>query len=124
MSFGDTIGNCEANQCRDDDGTQNTSISSLSADAGHQVSQPGLAEPPSILEWKSRQGTGLDELEEGDGQLGIEDNYFGYSDDDSTESPVRQMVGRTRLNFNMVLSPPNNTEKQKASGMFFLVYGM
>jgi hypothetical protein len=118
------------NQSRDDDGnTHNTSISSLSGDGGHRRrrSTTGLGGdnndelPPAILEWKSRQGGSADETDAHPvtsihQQLFSDEDNFGYSDDDDDddfgpESPGHGLVGRTRLNFNMVLSPEDNNKK-------------
>ena len=81
----------ESNQSRDDERTQNTSLSSLSADG-----QTHLASPKSLPIH---------------GQLFFDDEAFGYSDDDSVQA--RDVVGRTRLNFNMVLSPERNKRNAK-----------
>ena len=115
MNFAETSVHSDANQSRDDDGTQNTSISSLSGEGGHHHHlplHPGT-HPPSILELGAE---GVDRPVHG--QL-FPDEDFGYSDDDSTDSPGRGLVGRTgtRLNFNMVMSPKRyHDEGKRASG--------
>ena len=38
-------------------------------------------------------------------RLFLDDDNFGYSDDETADSQGRDIVGRTRLNFNMILSP-------------------
>jgi hypothetical protein len=124
MTFGDGglyEGNCS--QSRDDDGTQNTSISSLS-DGGQQQTQSASNKPPSVLEWKNRQEVISQNVDHDEGgpvhaQLFPDEENFGYSDsdDDSTASPVlRGIVGRTRLNFNMVLTPPGHDAKEAQKG--------
>lgn len=107
MSFGEAA-SCDANQSRDDDGTQNTSISSLSADGHHHMAPVPGALPPTILDLHPPHN----DLEDADSgrpihaKLFAEDEDFGYSDDDDSQSsPARDIVGRTRLNFNTVLSP-------------------
>ena len=101
MPFAELSAHNEANQSRDDDaGTQNTSISSLSADG--RPHQGTNEHPPSILEWKQPEGSDSAVHT----RLFLDDDNFGYSDDETADSPVRDIVGRTRLNFNMVLSPP------------------
>jgi membrane-associated tyrosine/threonine-specific cdc2-inhibitory kinase len=119
MSFNETSNINTLNQSRDDEGTHNTSISSLSADGGHHF--PIHADrPPALLELKTA-GTKASEgfADGGDHHMGpshaqlfqYEEN-FGCSDDDDMDSPMRGDVGRTRLNFNMLLSP---TSPQKYS---------
>jgi hypothetical protein len=119
MSFADTSALSEVNQSRDDDGTQNTSISSLSAEGGHhRLPLPPGSHPPAILELNSQDARGSEDLEEPfHGQL-FSDEDFGYSeDDDSADSPARGVVTRTRLNFNMILSPASNDEEDnRATG--------
>lgn len=115
MSFADTNALSEVNQSRDDDGTHNTSISSLSAEGGHHHLPlvPG-SHPPALLELNPQHATGAEDMDDHDEaipvhtQLFSDDDNFGYSDDDSVDSPVRGIVGRTRLDFNMVLSPASD----------------
>lgn len=120
---------------RDDDaGTQNTSISSLSAEGGggghhqHLAAAPG-ALPPTILDLQQQQIE--QEQQENDSmrpihaKLFAEDEVFGYSDDDDDDtesSAVGDMVGRTRLNFNNALSPldKDGPSKTKGAGAFCL----
>jgi hypothetical protein len=105
MSFGDALGLDESNQSRDDDGTHNTSISSLSADGHtHLALPPGKHLPETCL---YTLGNDHDDRPVHT-QLFSGDDNFGYSDDDTIQSPAREVVGRTRLNFNMVLSPDRN----------------
>lgn len=108
MSFAEP--STDMNQSRDDDGTQNTSISSLSAEGHHQHLQPAPGSlPPPILHLDSRAQGGEheddDSLRPVHARLFTDDEHFGYSDDDTAQSPVRDIVGRTRLNFNTVVSP-------------------
>jgi len=107
MSFGETP-SCDANQSRDDDGTQNTSISSLSADGHHHMAPVPGALPPTILDLHPRHNDpdDNDSVRPIHAKLFAEDEEFGYSEDDESQSsPARDTVGRTRLNFNTVLSP-------------------
>ena len=113
MSFADGSAPIESNLSRDDDGTHNTSISSLSGEGGHLLAPAGPEEPPSILELKSKPSTESDDIAEAPIHASLfleddDDDNFGYSDDESADSPVRGIVGRTRLNFNMALSPHDN----------------
>lgn len=118
MPFAELSAHSEANQSRDDDaGTQNTSISSLSAD-GHPHSRTN-EHPPSILEWKQPEGSDPAVHT----RLFLDDDNFGYSDDETADSPVREIVGRTRLNFNMVLSPPGkDAAEEKYQGKISALY--
>lgn len=116
----------DLNQSRDDDGTHNTSISSLSAEGGHQhmAMPPGASSlPPStILDMHTAERDTSVEEEDANrpihAKLFAEDEELGYSDDDDDEgqNPLANMnhrsgggdenlVKRTRLNFNSVLSP-------------------
>ena len=111
MSFADTCALSDLNQSRDDEGTHNTSISSLSAEGGHQhlPLAPGT-HPPAILELNKMNERASGGVEvQGHPQL-FDDEDFGYSDDESADPAVKGLVGRTRLNFNMVLSPDRNDE--------------
>ena len=100
MPFAELSAHNEANQSRDDDaGTQNTSISSLSADG--RPHQRTNEHPPAILEWKQPEGSEPAVHT----RLFLDDDNFGYSDDETADSQGRDIVGRTRLNFNMILSP-------------------
>lgn len=76
-------------------------MSSLSAD-GRPHTRTNEHPPSSILEWKEPEGSDPAVHT----RLFLDDDNFGYSDDETADSPVRDIVGRTRLNFNMVLSPP------------------
>ena len=118
MSFGENNDLNDTNPLKDDDGTHNTSISSLSGEGGAQ--HLTATNPPAVLEWKCKpEGIAPDDLEESGpahAQLFPHEDNFGYSDedaDDSSASPVREIVGRTRLNFNLVLTPPGNDVKQE-----------
>ena len=104
----------DPNQSRDDDGTQNTSISSLSAE-GHQhmTLAPGSLVPPTILDIHA---PATADEEDPDRPVHANDEEFGYSDDDDDDEddfaendmqkePQEIIAGRTRLNFNAVLSP-------------------
>ena len=103
MSFGEPA-SCDANQSRDDDGTQNTSISSLSADGHHHMAPVPGALPPTILDLHPphHDSEDADSIRPIHAKLFAEDEDFGYSDDDDSQSsPARDIVGRTRLNFNL-----------------------
>ncbi len=106
MSFGEPAFS-DVNQSRDDDGTQNTSISSLSAEGQHHMTLVPGALPPTILDIHPppHEEHDTDSLRPIHAKLFADDEDFGYSDDDSESSPAREIVGRTRLNFNNVLSP-------------------
>lgn len=117
MSFGEPACS-DVNQSRDDDGTQNTSISSLSAEGHHHMAAVPGALPPTILDIHPP----LDEEDDTDSirpihaKLFAEDEDFGYSEDDSEASPVTDVVGRTRLNFNTVLTPDKDGYNMKGAG--------
>jgi hypothetical protein len=123
MSFYDTNNVCAMNQCKDDDGTHNTSISSLSAEGGHHLPQQSDSRPPAVLELNPLIAT-TSEAFVSDGypthaRLFPYEENFGYSDDDdSVDSPIRGNVGRTRLNFNMLSSPesPQCDHKKEKEG--------
>ena len=122
MYFAEPVSS-EANQSRDDDGTQNTSISSLSADGNHQHLAPAPgALPPTILDLHPPLlgDYDNDSMKPIHAKLFAEDEEFGYSDDDETaSSSVRDIVGRTRLNFNTVLSPDKDGSNHKGTGRSF-----
>ena len=114
MSFGEPCDSNDANQLKDDDGTHNTSISSLSGDGGVQIL--AATNPPAVLEWKCNPDV-ASHVETGGpahARLFRDDDNFGDSDDDSSASPVHGIVGRTRLNFNLLLTPPETDAKQEA----------
>ena len=120
MPFNETNKSNTLNQSRDDDGTHNTSISSLSAEGAHQLQPNTEAQrPPAVLELtaqvESNKGfEDADQIETNRTQplFPYEEN-FGYSDDDTVGSPLIGNVGRTRLNFNE-LSPINDPKKGTA----------
>ena len=112
------------NQSRDDDGTQNTSLSSLSVEGGHHQHLPHLPHqhPPHFASAPTKNLLLFPGEQDGDKDR---NNAFGYSDDDEDEglpsanfgengletiaSPDQERaVRRTRLNFNVFLSPTNN----------------
>jgi len=127
-----------ANQSRDDDGTQNTSISSLSAD-GHQhmALAPGGLVPPTILNLHAPSDennlnrpihANLFADDDDDEEFGYSDDEDADQEDDGNEGEgdlagqqdVAQpdaIVGRTRLNFNAVMSPTKETFKSPLAGM-------
>jgi serine/threonine protein kinase len=121
MSFGEPA-SCDANQSRDDDGTQNTSISSLSADGHHHMAPVPGALPPTILDLHPPHNDvdDADSVRPIHAKLFAEEEDFGYSDDDddSQSSPARDIVGRTRLNFNTVLSPDKVGFNTRDAGTF------
>jgi hypothetical protein len=103
---------CEVNQSRDDEGTHNTSISSLSAE-GHQH----LLEAPSATSHLAtrtmKRGIFFPNNESHD-LYGEDHGHFGYSDDededqngDTDSDKKRGRAGRTRLDFNVLVSPPH-----------------
>jgi membrane-associated tyrosine/threonine-specific cdc2-inhibitory kinase len=125
MSFNETNNINALNQSRDDEGTHNTSISSLSADGGHHF--PIHADrPPALLELKTADKKSSEGFADGGehhlgpshAQLFQYEENFGYSDDDEMDSPIRGDIGRTRLNFNMLLSPtsPQNDSANDDAG--------
>lgn len=92
---------------RDDDGTHNSSISSWSADGGQHMAYSVPSVPPTVLEWKSPANEDDMDMEDiGDAAQDVHAKLFmendEYGDDDENLSDT---VGRTRLNFNLVLSP-------------------
>lgn len=123
------------NQSRDDDGTQNTSLSSLSVEGGHHQHLPHLPHqhPPHFASAPTKNlllFPGEQESEK-DGKE-LNNNLFGYSDDDESEdlpsthfgssgfdrnpSPDQEVgVRRTRLNFNIFLSPTHDKKAAKAN---------
>lgn len=124
MVFGDTTTHSDANQSRDDEGTQNTSISSLSAEGHHQHLQavPG-ALPPTILDIhppQPQEEKDQDEDRPVHARLFADEENFGYSDDDTTQSPLNDTVGRTRLNFNTVWSPSKEVTNAQEPSKFSL----
>jgi membrane-associated tyrosine/threonine-specific cdc2-inhibitory kinase len=122
MSFVESNTGNEANQSREDDQTHNTSISSLSVDCGHHHLPPAPGSyPPAILELNSQRASEVlyeDSARPVHAKLFSDEDNFGYSDDDSTDSPVCGIVERTRLNFNMVLSPQDEENGKKDTGMW------
>lgn len=108
----------------DEAAAQNSSISSMSGEPVSSVPQTVPSFPPPDLEWKSpdiaKNGTRIDSKYSEDSDLpdprpavkshalpeglflNASNNAYSYSDDDS---PVRVNVPRTRLDFNLVLSP-------------------
>jgi len=120
------------NQSRDDDGTQNTSLSSLSVDGGHHQHLPHLPHqhPPHFATAPTKNLLLFPGEQEDDPNHTSNPNLFGYSDDDDDDlpstnfatnfdaselatntSPDREgAVRRTRLNFNVFLSPKTKNE--------------
>ena len=117
------------NQSRDDDGTHNTSLSSLSVEGGHHQHLPHLPHqhPPHFASAPTKNlllfpGEHDDEKKRNDGK----NNLFGYSDDDEDDVPSANFgasgtstiaspeqegtVRRTRLNFNVFLSPTTTSK--------------
>jgi len=125
---------------RDDECTQNTSISSMSQD-GHQQHMPSVSGapsvPPTVLEWTDPVDVDVDvsfnnndkndtiTTEHEDEQEGRrldpvhtklfteEDDMYDYSDDNSTNGSSPLGMGRTRLNFNLVLSPNRKVDGEE-----------
>jgi hypothetical protein len=55
--------------------------------------------------------------------LFADDEEFGYSDDDDEEEEKPEViVGRTRLNFNSVMSPDREVYTPRPAGMFFVPF--
>eukprot|EP00934_Nitzschia_sp_Nitz4_P005228 Nitzschia sp. Nitz4//scaffold41_size133979//10262//13661//NITZ4_003327-RA/size133979-snap-gene-0.115-mRNA-1//-1//CDS//3329551410//5218//frame0 len=111
MPFTDPIS--ETNQSRDDEGTQNTSISSLSGEGQQHLLPTSSFLPPSILRLDSQSAEKDDSARPLHARLFADDEQFGYSDDETTKSPARDAVCRTRLNFNTAASP--NVEDPKSN---------
>jgi membrane-associated tyrosine- and threonine-specific cdc2-inhibitory kinase len=108
----------------DEAAAQNSSISSMSGELASSIPQTVAPFPPADLEWKSpdiaKNCTRIDSKYSEDSDLpdprpvvkshtlpdglflNASNNAYSYSDDDS---PVRVNVPRTRLDFNLVLSP-------------------
>ncbi|CAB9520720.1 associated tyrosine- and threonine-specific cdc2-inhibitory kinase [Seminavis robusta] len=85
--------NQQVNHSREEDGTQNTSISSLST---HGEDDARMQLPPVHT------------------RLFLEEEQYAYSDDDDDDEEEEDgaaAAGRTRLNFNMMLSSPTNSSK-------------
>ena len=125
------------NQSKDDDGTHNTSLSSLSVDGGHHQHLPHLPHqhPPHFASVPMKNlllFPGEQDDENRQNELGT--NMFGYSDDEEDDvsskfvgedirtsaSPDQEgTVRRTRLNFNVFLSPSSdkkNLENSQENG--------
>ena len=116
--------NPDANQSRDDEGTQNTSLSSLSVEGGHHQHLPHLPNqhPPhfasvpmeKLLLFPGEEGNNNNHHNH---EL-INNNLFGYSDDEEDEAAAAAAddqigtVGRTRLNFNVFLSPGHDQKSK------------
>jgi len=122
-----------ANNSKDDDGTQNTSLSSLSVEGGHHQHLPHLPHqhPPHFASVPMKNlllfpGEQDDENRQNDPN----NNLFGYSDDEEDDlgsnfvgegiatvaSPEQEgAVRRTRLNFNVFLSPLNDKKNSNSS---------
>jgi membrane-associated tyrosine/threonine-specific cdc2-inhibitory kinase len=113
--------NPDANQSRDDEGTQNTSLSSLSVEGGHHQHLPHLPNqhPPHFA------SVPMEKLLLFPGENNnhhnhelINNNLFGYSDDEEDEAAAAAAddqigaVGRTRLNFNVFLSPGHDKKSK------------
>eukprot|EP00980_Cylindrotheca_fusiformis_P012365 scaffold3036_cov117-Cylindrotheca_fusiformis.AAC.4 len=100
MSFNEIDGKC-IGRSRDDECTQDTSISSFSVDGCHhslppQINQPDLLEPRTDnTAFSSRCRSNIFEC----------GKNFGVGDEDNLESSLPCDVGRTRLNFNCLLTP-------------------
>lgn len=104
---------CEANQSRDDEGTNNTSISSLSAEGGHHHHLPEAPSATSHLAGQSMMGN-FPPYQVGRDLYGEDKDHFGYSDDEDEGEDndggvdgdkKRGAAGRTRLDFNIFVSP-------------------
>jgi len=113
------------NQSRDDDQTHNTSISSISVEGGHHQHLPHLPhQHPAHFASAPTKNLLLFPEEQDDDQNrnDLNNNLFGYSDDDDDEDQLQPpnfgsglgtngspdadgAVRRTRLNFNVFLSP-------------------
>eukprot|EP00751_Fragilariopsis_kerguelensis_P027502 CAMPEP_0170881100 /NCGR_PEP_ID=MMETSP0734-20130129/32846_1 /TAXON_ID=186038 /ORGANISM="Fragilariopsis kerguelensis, Strain L26-C5" /LENGTH=1334 /DNA_ID=CAMNT_0011264783 /DNA_START=200 /DNA_END=4207 /DNA_ORIENTATION=- len=132
-AFINNSNNQDVNQSRDDEGTQNTSLSSLSVDGGHHQHLPHLPNqhPPhfasvpmeKLLLFPGEEGN---DINHNHGL--INNNLFGYSDDEedeavavgnnhgiSTTNESSDQIGavrRTRLNFNVFLSPENENKNR------------
>ena len=122
------------NQSRDDDGTHNTSVSSLSVEGGHHQHLPHLPHhhPPHFASAPTKD-LSLFTAEQNDdkNRSELNNNLFGYSDDDEDDLPPNTFcvsdiatssspdqegaVRRTRLNFNHFLSPANNNKNASNS---------
>ncbi len=127
------------NQSRDDDGTQNTSLSSLSVEGGHHQHLPHLPHqhPPHFASAPTKNLLLFPGERDGekDGNE-LNNNLFGYSDDDDEEdnlpsanfcdsgfdrnpSPDQEGgVRRTRLNFNVFLSPTHDKKARSKENEF------
>jgi len=90
------------NHSREEDGTQNTSISSLST---HGEDDPRMPPVHTRLFLDEEQYAYSDDDDEDD------DN--GNTNNNNTNDANAAAVGRTRLNFNLLLSPTNNSRKIK-----------
>jgi membrane-associated tyrosine/threonine-specific cdc2-inhibitory kinase len=109
----------DANQSREDEGTHNTSLSSLSVEGGHHQHLPHLPNqhPPHFA------SVPMEKLLLFPGEHSnhhnhelINNNLFGYSDDEEDEAAAADdqigAVGRTRLNFNVFLSPGHDKKSK------------
>jgi len=116
------------NQSRDDDGTHNTSLSSLSVEGGHHQHLPHLPHqhPPHFASAPTKNLLLFpgehDQKKRNNGNNNL---FFGYSDDDEDDVPSASFgasltslaspeeegtVRRTRLNFNEFLSPTTSNK--------------
>ena len=112
------------NSSQDDDGTHNSSISSLSADVHREIAPPSIL--PKVLEWKSPEDASLhadgkhDEATEA--RLGVASSVHAKlfpDDEDMVESPGAGQVSRTRLDFNRMASPNQKHQRDKEEKINF-----
>lgn len=112
MSFNETSDIDILNRSRDDEGTQNTSISSLSADGGHPFPKNAVREARQFelqtdnSKVSERFGASGAHLGPCNTQMFQYAELLGRNDDENLESPMSGKVSRTRLDFNMFPSPP------------------
>ena len=128
--------NDAVNQSRDDDGTQNTSLSSLSVEGGHHQHLPHLPHqhPPHFASAPSKNLLLFPEEQDKNRNEVNNNNLLGYSDDEEdvlpsskfahssrfeSESPDPEgPVRRTRLNFNVFLSPTQDKKSAPKESEF------
>lgn len=129
--------NDAVNQSRDDDGTQNTSLSSLSVEGGHHQHLPHLPHqhPPHFASAPSKNLLLFPEEQNGENDRNEinNNNLLGYSDDEEDVLPSSKFghsrfdsaspdpegpVRRTRLDFNVFMSPVNNKKSATKENEF------